>query len=249
MGLGQAYVVDGFDEWRGTLPLRSADLAGERSRLAEAEARARDEIARLSQHISELVGEDHGAILQAQLMIMKDRNIQQDLDACLQDGASAEGAIFATLDKYVAAFQRVATPFFQERVYDIKDVFHRLLWQLRPRARRRSRDPRQGRSGGARGVGDGIVRRRSRPARRRGGRARRGAEPRRHPGAEPGHPHGGTGKRLHEPAASGPSAADRRRRGQVTLDPPADCVLPARAARGSRGSGGRRRPRACRASR
>ena len=59
VGLGQAYVVDGFDEWRGTIPLRSDDLAGERRRLAEAVERARDEIARLSQHISELVLERH----------------------------------------------------------------------------------------------------------------------------------------------------------------------------------------------
>ena len=65
------------------------------------------------------------------LQLLQDRNIEQDLDACLQAGASAEGALFATLDKYVGAFQRVSTPFFQERVYDIKDVFHRLLWQLR----------------------------------------------------------------------------------------------------------------------
>jgi phosphotransferase system enzyme I (PtsP) len=132
-GLGQAYIVDGFDEWRGSIPLRSSDPDRERARLAGAVELARDEITRLSRHISELVGEDHGAILQAQLMIMQDRTIEHDLEACLQAGASAEGALFATLDKYVGAFQRVATPFFQERVYDIKDVFHRLLWQLRPR--------------------------------------------------------------------------------------------------------------------
>src|SRR5262249_55822439 len=30
-----------------------------------------------------------------------------------------------------SAFQQVSTPFFQERVYDIKDIFHRLLWHLR----------------------------------------------------------------------------------------------------------------------
>src|SRR5262249_33202860 len=107
--------------------------AAERARLAEAMGRARAEIDRLSRHISELVGEDHGAILQAQLMIMQDRTIENDLDACLRAGQSAEGALFSTPDKYVSAFHRVATPFFQERVYDIKDVFHRLLWQLRPR--------------------------------------------------------------------------------------------------------------------
>jgi hypothetical protein len=64
-------------------------------------------------------------------MIMQDRTIEHDLTACLDNGFSAEGALFQTLDKYVAAFQKLSTPYFQERVYDIKDVFHRLLWQLR----------------------------------------------------------------------------------------------------------------------
>src|SRR5262249_29473488 len=115
-GLGCAYIVDGFDEWRQTVPQRGSDPARERTPRAEAVSRARAEIPRPSRHISELVGEDHGAILQAQLMIMQDRNIERDLEARLAAGASAEGALFATLDQYVAAFQRVATPFFQERV-------------------------------------------------------------------------------------------------------------------------------------
>jgi phosphotransferase system enzyme I (PtsP) len=130
-GVGQAYVVDGFEEWRETAALTSGDPARERQRVARAMEDAREEIGRLSQRISELVGEDHGAILQAQLMILQDRAIEQDLNACLNAGASAEGAIFKTLDKYVLAFQKLSTPYFQERVYDIKDVFHRLLWHLR----------------------------------------------------------------------------------------------------------------------
>jgi len=132
-GAGEAYVVDGFDEWRETVPQTSDDPARERARLAAAMDGARNEIVHLSQRISELVGEDHGAILQAQLMIMQDRTIENDLNACLDAGASAEAALLQTLDKYVAAFQKLTAPFFQERVYDIKDVFHRLLWQLRPR--------------------------------------------------------------------------------------------------------------------
>ncbi len=130
---GQAYVLDGLDEWRKTVPLRGAGPAAERARLRAAIDAARDEMHRLSHRIAELVGEEHGAILQAQLLIMQDRAIEQDLDACLEAGDSAEAALLATLDKYVAAFQKVTTPFFQERVYDIKDVFHRILWQLRPR--------------------------------------------------------------------------------------------------------------------
>jgi len=132
-GVGQAYVVDGFDEWRRTVALRASDPAQEKRRLTAAMADAREEITRLSQRISALVGEDHGAILQAQLMIMQDRSIETDLTALLDAGASAEGALFQTLDKYVAALQKLSTPYFQERVYDIKDVFHRLLWHLRAR--------------------------------------------------------------------------------------------------------------------
>jgi phosphotransferase system enzyme I (PtsP) len=136
LGLGQAYIVDGFEEWRQSIDLKAGDVTHERHRLAFAVQRAREELTKLSQHISELVGENHGAILQAQLMIMQDRSIERDLESCLNTGASAEGALFTTLDQYVAAFQRVPTPFFQERVYDIKDVFHRLLWQLRSRPSR-----------------------------------------------------------------------------------------------------------------
>src|SRR5262249_36975263 len=88
---------------------------------------------RLSQRISTLVGEDHGAILQGQLMIMQDSTIEQDLTGCLAAGSTAEDALLQTLDKYVGAFQKLTNPLFQERVYDVKDVFRRVLWHLRPR--------------------------------------------------------------------------------------------------------------------
>jgi len=115
------------------VPRKSNEPEREKSRLHEALEGAREEIVRLSQRISELVGEDHGAILHAQLMILQDRTIEGDLGACLRGGATAEAALLDTLDKYVSAFQRLSTPFFQERMYDIKDVFHRILWRLRPR--------------------------------------------------------------------------------------------------------------------
>ena len=133
VGAGEAYVVDGFDEWRQAMPRKSDDPEREKGRLHAALEEARDEIVRLSQRISEMVGEDHGAILHAQLMILQDRTIDGDLAACLRGGATAEAALLDTLDKYVAAFQKLSTPFFQERMYDIKDVFHRVLWRLRPR--------------------------------------------------------------------------------------------------------------------
>jgi phosphotransferase system, enzyme I, PtsP len=135
-GTGRAYLVDSFTDWQRTVPKHAADMDHERRRLTEAMDAARTELTRLSQHISALVGEDHGAILQGQLMIMQDAAIELDLAACLAAGASAEGALLQTLDKYVGAFHKLTNPFFQERVYDIKDVFRRILWYLRPGATR-----------------------------------------------------------------------------------------------------------------
>ena len=84
---------------------------------------AREEITRLSRRISVLVGEDHGAILQAQLMILQDSTVERDLASCLASGATAESALARTLDKYVATFQKLTNPFFRERVFDIKTSF------------------------------------------------------------------------------------------------------------------------------
>jgi phosphotransferase system enzyme I (PtsP) len=134
VGVGRAYVINGFDEWQRSVPPRTADLGQEQRRLADAMDAARDELQRLSQRISALVGEEHGAILQGQLMIMQDGTIEEDLKVCLSSGATAESALLETLDKYAAAFQKLTNPYFQERVYDIKDVFRRVLWHLRPRA-------------------------------------------------------------------------------------------------------------------
>jgi phosphotransferase system enzyme I (PtsP) len=135
IGLGRAYLVNGGREWEGTPEHSGGDLAGEKVRLAAALCDARAEISRLSQHISALVGEDHGAILQGQLMILQDETIERDLAKCLASGASAEGALHQTLQKYELAFQKLTSGFFQQRVYDIKDVFRRILWHLRPESR------------------------------------------------------------------------------------------------------------------
>src|SRR5207248_49621 len=58
--------------------------------------------------------------------------IEQDLARCLAAGSTAEGALIQTLNKYIAAFEKITRPFFRERLFDIKDVFRRLLWHLQP---------------------------------------------------------------------------------------------------------------------
>jgi phosphotransferase system, enzyme I, PtsP len=133
VGIGQAYLVNGFADRPPPREGLAPDRGVERRRLLTAMETARAELTALSQRLSALVGEDHGAILQAQLMIMQDQTIEDDLTARLAAGATAEEALYQVLDTYAAAFQKLTSPFFQERVYDIKDVFRRILWYLRDR--------------------------------------------------------------------------------------------------------------------
>ncbi|WP_165066349.1 putative PEP-binding protein [Paludisphaera rhizosphaerae] len=130
MGTGRAYIVGEPAPVVHDGP--ADDPAVERQRLTLAMEAARDEIGRLSRRISTLVGEDHGAILQAQLMILQDRSVERELESRLEAGDRAEAAVAGTLEKYVATFSRMTNPFFQERIYDIKDVFRRVAWHLRP---------------------------------------------------------------------------------------------------------------------
>ncbi len=75
------------------------------------------------------------AILQAQLMILQDSTVERDLAALPGRGRQRpRGPCHAPSDKYVATFQKLANPFFRERIFDIKDVFRRVFWHLRPQA-------------------------------------------------------------------------------------------------------------------
>jgi phosphotransferase system enzyme I (PtsP) len=132
IGLGRAYLIGQNLLSENVGEAVAADPIVENRRLLQATEAAREEISRLSRRISQLVGEDHGAILQAQLMILQDSTVERDLAGCLAAGASAECALSRTLDKYVATFQKLKSPFFQERIFDIKDVFRRIHWHLRP---------------------------------------------------------------------------------------------------------------------
>jgi phosphoenolpyruvate-protein phosphotransferase len=94
--------------------------------------RARQETERLSHRIAALVGDEGGTIMQAQMLILQDNQIQSDLDAFLAQGTSAEAAVLHTAEKYTRAFEQLSSDYFRERIYDIRDVFRRVLWHLRP---------------------------------------------------------------------------------------------------------------------
>jgi phosphotransferase system enzyme I (PtsP) len=136
VGIGRVYIMAELDMEAPPDGAGTADPDAERARLESAIEATGEEILRSSRRISELVGEDHAAILQAQLLILQDRTIRRDLDAGVATGRPAEAVLLGALRKYVELFQSLNNPFFRERVFDLKDVFRRLYWHLRPDVQR-----------------------------------------------------------------------------------------------------------------
>lgn len=142
-GLGLAYLVDEERGWAGQGSGIYLGSEKEKERLTDAMSAARDELAKQALQISNLVGETHGAILQAQQMLLQDNSLLRELGERIDRGTTTESALQSTLEAYVRALSDIRTPLVQERIYDIKDVFHRILWQLR---RQETRVPGQVRS-------------------------------------------------------------------------------------------------------
>jgi len=131
VGQGEAYLIDDFEESEEE-PGAFLGTETEIERLNAAVSGAREELARLGERLSDLLGEEHGVILQGQLMILQDRRIEEDVRSQIAGGATAEQALRRTLETYRGVFQKLTNQYFQERIYDIRDAFRRVLWQLRP---------------------------------------------------------------------------------------------------------------------
>jgi len=128
--VGQAYPITEWPAEEAAAPAGAVDRAAEERQLTAALLAAAEELSRQSRRIAELVGEDHGAILGAQLMILQDRAIETELRAGLAAGKTAVQSLTQTYHHYAAAFQKLGSARLQDRLYDLKDVFRRIRWHL-----------------------------------------------------------------------------------------------------------------------
>lgn len=128
IGQGRALRFEEFDFADPKLVLRPAGSAeDEKARLALALERGRLDIDAAARHLAELLGDQFGALMQAQRLMLEDSSVQRDLDDLINSGRSVEQAVVTVCERYLRAFQRLDNPLFYERIYDIKDVFRRVL--------------------------------------------------------------------------------------------------------------------------
>ncbi len=96
-------------------------------RLERAIEKTRKELEELKKHIEETLGKEHALILDAQLLILQDKKLLDELaERIIKDLDSAERAIKTLIDKYHEVFSQVKDYHIREKVHDIEDILRRI---------------------------------------------------------------------------------------------------------------------------
>jgi len=104
------------------------------ARFAEARAAAGEELRGLKSRLMASLGESHAAILDAQAMLLDDPALVAEVEARVRaEGVSASFAVHATLEDYLARFERIEDGYLRDRAGDLKDLQRRLVRLLEPR--------------------------------------------------------------------------------------------------------------------
>ena len=125
IAIGPAFVYRPADL---TVRRRSADDSSvEWARFQEAAREATRQLTVLRQQVVGEVGEAEAAIFDAHIMIIRDPDLESELQSELQTGASAEAAVETVFAREVRTFEAMDDPTFSARAADFADVSRRLL--------------------------------------------------------------------------------------------------------------------------
>ncbi len=106
----------------------AADPQAEWARYQAAAAAARQELAALRQQaVAGGLSEAEAAIFDAHQMMLRDPDLDDELRAELEAGASAEAALESVFDRNARVFAAMQDPYFRERAADFNDVGRRVL--------------------------------------------------------------------------------------------------------------------------
>jgi phosphotransferase system enzyme I (PtsI) len=136
VAIGEAFVVDneGFRIPRRFIAPEAVE--GELLRLRTSVDSVATQLQEYAQDVSVQLGEQYGAIFRAQLQMLRDSRLQEELQQLIEQRLySAEYAVSRALRRYAKVFERLENRYMAERAHDIFDIEKRLLHDLLGRKR------------------------------------------------------------------------------------------------------------------
>ncbi len=132
VAIGRVFVWPEPQEYR---PLErkipSENVEKEFARFLDALAGTKEQIYALRERTASQLGADHAGIFDAQLMILDDEQVIQDVRNAVVDGKkNAEAAFYQTVSRYLRVLYGSRDEYLAERHTDIRDVMNRVLDNL-----------------------------------------------------------------------------------------------------------------------
>jgi phosphoenolpyruvate-protein phosphotransferase (PTS system enzyme I) len=111
--------------------IMAENVQEEQERFHDALESTKVQITSIQKNIAEEMGQEHGAIFNAHLMVLDDQTLIGEVIQCIaQSKQNVEAAFQETVSRYIEAFRRIEDRYLRERVADIDDVRKRVLHNL-----------------------------------------------------------------------------------------------------------------------
>jgi phosphotransferase system enzyme I (PtsI) len=131
VAMGKAFLLDSEEISVPKRPVSESRVPLEIARFEEALIQTRAEILKIQRKISRELGEEHGDIFNAHLMVIEDRTLIDEVITRLKEEKVCVDYIFhEVLKKYITAISRVDDEYLRERTSDIQDIGRRILRTL-----------------------------------------------------------------------------------------------------------------------
>ncbi len=129
--IGKAFVLDSEEISIPQRSIKESAIPKEITRLQDALTMTRAEIMGIRDKIAHEIGQEHGDIFNAHLMVLEDRVIIEEvMERIKKEKFSAEYIFSQVLKKYIQTFLKIDDEYLRERVSDISDVGRRVIRHL-----------------------------------------------------------------------------------------------------------------------
>lgn len=129
--IGKVFLFDKGEDSVVMYDIGKEDIPKEIAKLENALIQTRKEIIELQDRISKGMGKEHAEIFNAQLLVVEDRALIEEVIKKLEtDRRNVEYIFQQVSKKYVKIFSEMQDEYLRERASDIRDVAHRIIHNL-----------------------------------------------------------------------------------------------------------------------
>lgn len=127
---GRSFVYETIPFMQRNIKIKKEDVEKELDRLKEALKKTKESLQKLKDSVRRRLGEEKAGILEAHMLMLEDPMFVDEIKKAIEEGNSAEDAVFTATEKIKEMFETIPDPYLRERAADVKDVGSRLYRTL-----------------------------------------------------------------------------------------------------------------------